>query len=595
MRAQPLLADGCRLGHLRGCRHRGKCGDDGGDKNGKQRCISIAVVFRRNFVISRRAFLASAAGATVAARISAQSRTDDLYNGIALPRPWPPRRYGLSREPQRPPYLASPPQVINIDVGRQLFVDDFLIEESALHREFHSAVYHAGNPVLSPSQPWEIDDPYAAMTNTAPSSAAMVFSDGVFFDPADQQFKMWYMAGYQQHTALATSQDGITWRRRPSSVIAGTNIVRKHRRDSSTVWLDLNDSDASARFKMAWTSMEGSPNLRLSTSPDGVRWTDRGDAGIAGDRSTCFYNPFRRRWCFSLRADDPHLKRIRRYYESPSFIDAKWAAHEPVPWVAADSLDRTREGGDVPAELYNLDVVAYESLMIGMFAIFRGESSDREKPNDLCVGFSRDGFHWARPSRQSFIGVSERQGDWNWANVQSAGGVCLVVGDQLYFYVSGRAGVPGTSLPGRCSTGLATLRRDGFASVTDVWPAALPRPIPRYPSTLITRPVRFSGAHCFVNADVAGSLRIELLDQRGEVIPGFTAGQCEPISGNRTKHAVRWRNGQSIATLADTVVRFKFVLDRARLFAFWVSPVSSGASRGYLGAGGPGYSGNIDA
>jgi len=33
------------------------------------------------------------------------------------------------------------------------------------------------------------------------------------------------------------------------------------------------------------------------------------------------------------------------------------------------------------------------------------------------------------------------------------------------FYVSGRQGVPGTSLPGICSTGLAKLRRDGFASM----------------------------------------------------------------------------------------------------------------------------------
>jgi hypothetical protein len=61
----------------------------------------------------------------------------------------------------------------------------------------------------------------------------------------------------------------------------------------------------------------------------------------------------------------------------------------------------------------------------------------------VCVGYSRDGFHWSRPDRQAFLSVSEHVGDWNWANVQSAGGCCLVVGDELYFYVSGRRGVPG--------------------------------------------------------------------------------------------------------------------------------------------------------
>lgn len=553
------------------------------------------MVFRHRFGITRRAFLATAAGAALSARISAQPAREVLYNGITLAQPWPPRRARLSSTPERPPYLSSPPAVINIDVGRQLFVDDFLVDESSLYREFHKAEYHPANPVLKPEQPWETDDPYAAMTKTAPSAAAMVFSDGVFFDPADRLFKMWYMAGYQQHTALATSTDGITWTRRPGNVISGTNIVRKHHRDSSTVWLDLNDRDASARYKMAWTAMEGNALLHLSASPDGIHWTDRGDAGPAGDRSTCFFNPFRNRWCFSLRDNDPRLNRIRRYYESAEFSGARWRSGEPVPWVAADSLDTVREGGNVPAELYNLDAVAYESVMLGMFAIFRGEGATREKPNDLCLGFSRDGFHWARPSRTAFIGVSERQGDWNWANVQSAGGVCVVNGDRLHFYVSGRAGVPGTSLPGVCSTGLATLRRDGFASVTDVWPAGITRQIMREPATLITRPVRFSGAHCFVNADIAGALRVELLDQAGKSIPGFTTDKCEVVSGDRTKHAVRWTGSPSIASLAGTIVRFKFVLDRARLFAFWVSPSTRGESRGYVAAGGPGYAGTIDA
>ena len=551
------------------------------------------MVFRRSG-LTRRAFLATAAGAALGARLSARSE-QTLYNGIRPALPWPPRRARLSEAPQRPPYLSSPPATIIIDVGRQLFVDDFLIEESSLHREFHKAAYHPANPLLTPQQQWEIDDPYAVATKTAPSQSAMVFSDGVFFDPADRLFKMWYMAGYQQHTALAVSSDGITWRRHNSNVIPGTNIVRKHRRDSSTVWLDLNDRDKSARFKMAWTGMDGSGRMHLSTSADGVHWTDRDDAGPAGDRSTCFYNPFSKRWCFSLRDDDPRLRRIRRYYESDTFIGARWQSGEPVPWVAADTLDAVREGGDVPAELYNLDAVAYESVMLGMFAIFRGESSDREKPNDLCVGFSRDGFHWSRPTHDAFIGVSERQGDWNWANVQSAGGVCLVVGDQLHFYVSGRAGVPGTSLPGKCSTGLATLRRDGFASLTDVWPSKATRPVTRFPSAIVTRPVKFPGAHGFINADIAGSIRVELLNREGKTIPGFSADQCEPITGNGTKLPIRWRGATPLAELSNTVVRFKFVLDRARLYSFWVSPSTRGESRGYLGAGGPGYAGTIDS
>ena len=551
------------------------------------------MVFRHG--LTRRSFLATASLAALGARAAAQAPREVLYNGITLPHPWPPRRHHLSPQPLRPPYLASPPKVINIDTGRQLFVDDFLIEESSLSRTVHRAEYHPASPVLVPERPFEIDDPYATMTKNAPSPAAMVYSDGVFFDPSDRTFKMWYMAGYQQHTALAVSADGVAWTRRPASVIRGTNIVRKHRRDSSTVWLDLNDRDPSARYKMAWTAMEGASELHLATSPDGIHWTERGNAGPAGDRSTMFYNPFRDRWCFSLRADDPRLKRARRYVESSGFLSAKWSSTDPVWWVAADALDYAQPGSNTPPELYNVDAAAYESLMLGLFAIYRGESSDREKPNELCAAFSRDGFHWSRPAREPFIPVSNRQGDWNWANVQSAGGVCTVVGDRLYFYVSGRAGVPGTSLPGRCSTGLATLRRDGFVSVTDQWPAGATRPVLGHHSTLITRPVRFSGTHAFLNADVQGAIRVEIVDTEGQTIAGFEASRCVPITGDRTKHAVGWTGGAAIGGLANRAVRFKFVLDRAHLYSFWVSPSPRGESRGYVAAGGPGFSGSRDA
>jgi hypothetical protein len=44
--------------------------------------------------------------------------------------------------------------------------------------------------------------------------------------------------------------------------------------------------------------------------------------------------------------------------------------------------------------------------MIGLFSIWYGQPKDRAKPNELCVGFSRDGFHWQRPvHKPNFLGV----------------------------------------------------------------------------------------------------------------------------------------------------------------------------------------------
>ena len=86
--------------------------------------------------------------------INAADSGERLYNGIVLPREWPPRLAdfptSVEKDPLTPPYLASPPSVIPIDVGRQLFVDDFLIAESTLKRTFHLAKYHLASPVLRP-------------------------------------------------------------------------------------------------------------------------------------------------------------------------------------------------------------------------------------------------------------------------------------------------------------------------------------------------------------------------------------------------------------------------------------------------------------
>ena len=487
-----------------------------------------------------------------------------------------------------PAYLVDPPDVIDIDLGRQLFVDDFLIEESSLYRTFHKASYHPASPLLTPVGARERRDPHAELTGTPQSPAAMVFSDGVFFDPADRVYKMWYMAGYQQHTALALSRDGVQWERPALDVVPGTNIVSTEARDSSAVWLDLDARDAESRYKRATYEMDARA-IALSVSRDGVHWQRLGIAGRGGDRSTAFYNAFRGVWVFSLRNDTEGLHRLRRYLESRNFRATRWQPDDPVLWAAADRLDAVRPDTGATAQLYNLDAVAYESLLLGLFTIFRGERPDREKPNELCLGFSRDGFHWHRPSRAPFIGVSERQGDWNWANVQSAGGCCLIVGDQLYFYVSGRAGVPGTDAPGVSSTGLATLRRDGFASVSDVWPPGMARTVEGPATSLITRPVRFSGGHFFVNADIEGELRVELLDRAGKVIAPFTADRSVPLTGDHTRARVTWRDRPSIASLAGEPVRIRFVLTRARLYAFWVSASDRGASGGYVAAGGPGF------
>ena len=504
--------------------------------------------------------------------------TATLYNGIRLPSPWPPRRDGVPYEPMPVPYLAAPPEVIPIDLGRQLLVDDFLIAETNLARIHHEARYYAGNPVLKPDRPWE--------TNPA-GPAAMTFSDGVWFDPKDRLFKIWYMAGYWGGMAYAFSEDGLRWTKPKLDVKPGTNIVFDQPRGSTTVWLDLEDPEPARRFKLFRQMPTNPPQFDIHFSADGIHWTRQEPVSAPGkDRSTLFRNPFRKVWVFSLKDDNRH-GRFRRYWESEDILEGnRWRKQESIQWVGADYLDRQRDDLRRGAQLYNLDAVAYESLMLGFFSIWRGQPADRPKPNEVLVGYSRDGFHWHRPNRRALMPVSEHKGDWNWGNVQSTGGYVLMVGDQLYCYVSGRAGGNEGKNSGTCTVGLARLRRDGFVSLH----------AGELTGTLTTRPVQFSGTHLFVNANASnGSLEAELLELDGQVIQPFSRRNAVPMTGDSTRAHLAWTGAADLAGLAGRPVRIRFYLREGDLYSFWVSKNRKGSSGGYLAAGGPGYSGPVDA
>lgn len=547
-----------------------------------------------------------------------------LYNGIALTDPWPPARRELSRDPQPVPYLDHPPDVVPIDIGRQLFVDDFLIADSTLTRTFYKSEWHPASPVLVPDQSWESLAP-----GNARGKSAMPFSDGVWYDPSDGLFKLWYYAG-ELATCYAQSHDGIEWEKPDLDVVDGTNIVMEHpgRRDSGCVWLD-HTGPPEERFKMMCYNLT-SCDHDIFDSPDGIRWTWRTATGNAQDRNSLFYNPFRHKWCFSLRStffhnpesdewcysiEDPTRdgdvrwqgKRIRRYIEGDDLIAAarSWPrlgapdwrdsaagrdmAMQPTVWVVADRLDRPWRGSSYLTDLYHLDAVAYESLMVGLFSVLRepfppGYPGNSDKINNISIGFSRDGFHWCRPERDPILDVAGEADAWNASNIQSAGGCFLVVGDELFIYCSARGGGTNGGLL-EFSTGLATMRRDGFASM-DAGEGG---------GTLTTRLVRFEGHDLFVNLKAPqGHLTVEALDREGQVIAQHSREDCLPVTGDSTCVSVRWKQVADLSSLAGTPIRFRFYLESGSLYAFWVSPDSSGASRGFVAAGGPQFNGPTD-
>jgi len=490
--------------------------------------------------------------------------------------------------------------------GRQLFVDDLLISESTLKRTFHTARLHQRSPVLIPQTPLEMNNGFCPV--------ACPFDDGVFYDPNDQLFKMWYQAGWFDGNAYAISENGLDWTRPNLDIEPGTNRILprrdRYQRDGAGVWLDHHSEDPNQRFKMFTYSRERQRGFvygqfyrseaptdwqggEVYTSPDGIHWSTPVKTGPCGDNTTFFYNPFRKTWFYSVRAYDKRLGRVRSYRECANFLaGAHWAEKDLVFWAAADDHDLPdRELGYKP-ELYKLNAVAYETVLLGMFAIFKGppnpvaEKARVPKTIDLEIGFSRDGIVWQRPDRLPFIACSREKGTWNRGYLHSAGGVCLIMGDELYFYFGAWSGISpkfGEHMYAGGSTGIAVLRRDGFASM-DAGAA---------PGSLTTPPVTFKGEHLFVNVNSkAGELRTELLSTTGEVIGSFSRENCVPIHSDNTVQLVTWKNGHHFSSLSDQALRFKFYLRHGQLYSFWISPDLSGISGGDPGAGGPRVAGS---
>lgn len=546
-------------------------------------------------------------GLCVACMAQSQSQTS-LANGITLPAQWPPR-YAIptSREEMPVPYLVKKPEVIPVNIGRQLFVDSFLIAETNLKQVYHIPRFYENNPVLEPDKEWE--------KTVQGALYAAPFSDGIWYDEVEKKYKMWYLAGAGMmhkednqtfYTCYAESKDGKKWEKVNQDIVPGTNIVDTCNRDASTVWLDRFEKDSSKRWK--FFNIERRPTDRrwqfvLKYSSDGIHWPKEvAQSGDLYDRSTAFYNPFTKKWALSLRGSTPLSTRSRFYieHENPEMLvslahrvrqdaDDKFVTF----WFSPDNKElRHEKYPEVAPGIYNFDVMAYESVMLGFYSAWAGPENHIcardgiQKRNVISLGYSRDGFHFTRPTHLPFMNVNETEGAWNWGNMQSINGVPLIVGDSLYFYSSGRR-LSKVMWDSHTSTGLATLRRDGFVSMQ----------ASRKEGYLLTEKLSFDGKYLFVNAEVGkGKLLVEVLDAEGNPIDGFTKKECVAMSkANSTKQLIIWKGKQDLSSLNGENIRLKFYLSDGDLYSFWISPWKTGESRGYTAGGGPNLSsGGID-
>ncbi len=535
-----------------------------------------------------------------------------LYNGIRETDVWE-GIDPMSDEVLTAPYLLSAaeggtrPEVIDITVGRQLFVDDFLIESTSLSAVYHQAEKYGGNPILKPGTVDEFGGYWGVGTSAG----------GIWYDMQDQKYKMWYDVGFNPMLGYAESDDGINWTR-VNVDDTGKNIVmgKDQKNGTCSVFIDYT-ADASEKYKMfvqslnkdsEVTGLDGYERLEgdvdehsylhtLFVSADGLHWTQKGDQslGCSGDMTTAYYDGFRNKWVNSLRGyaetyykGETYSGRARWYAEHDNFDDLlEWTTPDTVFWMKCDKNDKVDSSTKCLPQLYNFSAIAYESVMLGSYTIWRGpdngvvESSGNPKKNEIQMSYSRDGFHYDRPDRTNFIGVG-KDGQWDKGYLFSTIGGIIVHDDVLYIYYSGFSGYNGNNKNGHAnqSIGLATIRRDGFASLEGLGEM-----------TTRTLTVNEGKKYLFVNIDIPlDSFRAEVIDADGNVVPGFSMEDCIAVGGDDTCKQITWKNGQDLSFLNGSEFQLRFSMEKEGAFyAFWLSDSLNGESGGAVAAG---YAGN---
>ena len=105
-----------------------------------------------------------------------------------------------------------------------------------------------------------------------------------------------------------------------------------------------------------------------------------------------------------------------------------------------------------------------------------------------------------------------------------------------------------------------SLRIDGFVSLH----------APLAGGALLTKSLKFSGARLGLNVSTsaAGTVRVELQEDNGKPLPGFSLADCDPIYGDDLERTVSWKGSSNLSSIVGKPVRLRLELQDADVFSF---------------------------
>lgn len=409
--------------------------------------------------------------------------------------------------------------------------------------------------------------------------------------------------------------------------VGGTGLIRR-----PNIIKDYQEPDPEKRYKMLYmdeinstdrsierhlnrtqsfggTGNEGNYVLRQAYSADGIYW--RMNAGeyvpfkppLVPNGVLFGWDPRRKlfvhyhKMTVQKRADvDGRTGRSDYSFVSTTSPDfERWGNTRVMPrkiWDETPSNDPREPGSDTACILYTDDLyvgivhtgtsVLPEDVPDNMWDIYRWTGEDGG--GELVM--SRDGENWHRVAAHWLFLRPGLPGTWD--QMVAVAAKPIVHGNEILIYYFGtnidseytRPTHPQHHLLNKIvdgqrmgnAIGLARMRLDGFASLDGYEPQG----------TVLTHALKFEGNRLIINirapekpfgSEAAGKepygvARIEIADSGGRPLPGYTAMDCDPFTGDDNQHVVTWRGNSDLKALAGKPIRLRIHLNNAALYSF---------------------------
>jgi len=443
-------------------------------------------------------------------------------------------------------------------------------------------------PILEAKEPWETD--YGLHTT--------VFED-------EGHYRLFHAVGVLDPSGhrivvlcYAESDDGVEWRKphlgrvewngsKRNNIAYGLDRSLNRSVPTATVFKDTS-APPDQRYKIIHRGerTDGVKCVFGATSPDGIDWTAIEDPIIRDyvtdtqivaryDEEIGRYRGYFRGWTINPLSGI-HGRRTIAYAETEDFFN--WPTPETI--VTTDVHDHP--GADIYTNAYAVWPDADAHLM---FPAFYEREIDITQVHLMT---SRDGVKWERHTRKPLLGGGNPgtsgapRRDWT-AGFYAGAGVVSPRPDEFSIAVvpcrrshnNSQTDHPESlqqqyypSRTGHYAAQVtrATWRKDGFV--------CLEAPEDGYFATM---PFVFEGGRLKLNgwSRYRGGINVELADATNEshsfaeTLPGRSFDDCDEISGSDVDRTVTWNGESDLSQWQGKLVRLRFKMRRARLYAIW--------------------------